>query len=1406
MNLRGLLDQAITVEFHHGDPQMFNVASGDKSDAEVVDGIYSLVAGAGVAVPSEILAALYQDDDAHDTCSLTACLNPLHPGPCKGWKGTLHSVSPGAWHSLEAARVEKANANRVKKIAALKAQGKPIPHKLLTPIVAKTHPDAGKTANKASGEAHAAGKAVSDAAGVHPSAPGKVTLGQAVKKAAPVELGPKGKKPTVASKGIAHVIAQEKVTPQYKLDKAAAITPEQWAGLSAEDKATVRSELAKIQKDGFGPQQKKATDLLAKLPEKTEEPKPETVTTPSGKVYQKVTLKDSGSPPVVKEKKQVSLNDQNGILVKPSGFGPSTTTSAGLPNGYKITKDNAGYSLKHNGKLIRTSATKEALTDYAHKHDEKLKGVVAKATPPVVKEMNEGKPGLASDEAVNKLSDALKKPKPLPKHVQEATDMANGHAPGASWSKNHLAAYQKLSPEEFHGLPPETQGKIVAELKKGETKFLDPKKVQATKDLLAAFGKGPSTANVDKTPKPVASEKPISFLSNLHDHNVTQAQAKDVAAGMPPSAHFLAAKQSAGLTFKDNPYSNHPSVVAEDFASGLTEAKIGHLDPAITKTPAVKDAIGAYDSATIQLAKAQEIKKAKTSALNKISQALAADDGKLAPIQKASLEQFQKQINDHPVKTDTEHLGQLTAEQKDAEHALDAAIAAAKKKASAPAVADMTDAQLNDRVKDLLGPDAVKSKFAPDYVGVNDAMAGGKKLAADVAKTYPQNVLDDPAVMAKQDALAAAQAKLLLAQKTNDNFNAHITAHHLAALTSGKTPAGEKLTPEDHKAIVKHAAKLGVASGAGSGDAQKQQKEDVLTALDDFKAAADKAQEHAKPAEPVKLSDFDQKAISDSYQKAWATHANKAATYGLKTYDQQHMMKAHPEYPLLGQNLADLKVLAGKVALAHAAENTAHLNVPTDSDTGALEHGPEHDAWLAAVAQREELTSQFNQLHKQAQARLDTIRTSVGLKKRALPKVDSPAVKVDAAESGYVKSGAFNGPNAHKQTAAKHYMMAKVGPKLGVVHQTASDKAAAKSGTKLGGTAAPATSTPKIKNAAASPTVKLTSEEADDDVIAHIPEGMKAKITSDFKSFPSGKYLADPPEDIFNNLVSLAAAHGPAIPYGLSVGQVMNTIDETHSKNLGVANSGMLAKKIGAWLGTADGKAYAESHTKADPKIIKQLSGELDLPNGVKLEPGAKVQAVAGPGPYDEYVGPPAFKKITAKAMRELQAEQMKAEGIKWSPAQKKALNNYSGSQYPYNTYLRDQGGATAAIKQQVIDIQSTMMPAPANILLKRGTGYINLPDGFQSAAEAKKLVGKTFQDKGFVSSTVAGESGHFSSHPLQLTIEAPKGTAGVWMNDVSDFKDKENEYLLAAGTKFHVISVEQRGGFTHMRVRVVSD
>src|SRR5512143_3705472 len=130
---------------------------------------------AGQSLLSAMQAWTEQDDDAHDTCdALVACRNPLHPGPCKGWKHTLHSVSPGAWHQLEGERVRKANERRLKRISDLKSQGKPIPRHLLQEIKPKpapTHPAHAATpvphsqvnqkADLAGGQAHKASQSIS---------------------------------------------------------------------------------------------------------------------------------------------------------------------------------------------------------------------------------------------------------------------------------------------------------------------------------------------------------------------------------------------------------------------------------------------------------------------------------------------------------------------------------------------------------------------------------------------------------------------------------------------------------------------------------------------------------------------------------------------------------------------------------------------------------------------------------------------------------------------------------------------------------------------------------------------------------------------------------------------------------------------------------------------------------------------------------------------------------------------------------------------------------------------------------------------------------------------------------------------------------------------------------------------
>jgi hypothetical protein len=1027
------------------DAQVSEVATG----LENVQQICSLIAAAGplpetLGTPGNIaqtvIAAIYQDEDAHEDCSLTACLNPLHPGPCKGWKGTLFKTAPGAWHSLEAAKVEKANAARIKKIEALKAQGKPIPKKLLTPIVAKPHPHAGQTANKASGGAYEAGKAVSDAAGVKNNLPGKVTLGQATKAFGPVEKGPKGKKPTLASKGIAFVIAQEKVTPQYKLDKTAAITPEQWADLSEADKATIRGELAKIKIDGFGPQQKKADELLAKLADKPAELKPgtpDTVTTPKGKTYQKVSLKDlqkpSNShlspihPPKVEtiEPPKVKKDPIAEVLEKAKAA-PPKVQQANEPG---VTPP--PLTAEQKAAQAKAAADKAAKAKVAADLAAKAKA----AGPPKVTQATEVPAAPSKPETVAPAD----KPKPLPAHVQNAIDMAKGTAPGASWSKNHLAAYQPLTGDEFDALPKDVQAKIVAELHKATTKFLDPKKVVATKALLAKFGHGDGSTPAPAVPKVVG--KDIGFSKDLHNHAVTQAEAKSVVEKTPIPALYLLAKQVAGVTTDENPDSGKHAIDASNEAANLVSLKTNIYNNDVLGQPAVKAAQNAFFQAATDQALAEKVAAAKQKAYNKVSLAVKKDG--LSPIEKAGLVRYGKYLlahNEPP--SDLLTIDKLKADSKTAGDELTETLHAALKQANAPKPEAMSPAQIEDRTKELLGDLAIHPKTNLDLGELQYAEKMAKAKVADEAKAYPHEVLIQPMVASK---MATYQSILTQINATNQelhHLDSHIKNMHLDAIKTGTGHDGKKLTADDKVVIQAHAGMLIKSHGHLATTLAYKQGQLPGARTEAFNAA-DKALADMKPVQAGTLDDFDKGVIDEVYRQAWGKAASKAVTYGIKTYGVKTQMSNHADYPALKQELGDLQTLAGKLALATAEAHTAKLAVPTD-ENDVLKAGPEKKAWLNAVLKRDKIKSDFDKLHKTAQGHLDTIRLDAGLKKRALPKLDNAAVKTAAAESAYYKTGGYGKPLYGKSASAKQYLVAKVGPTLAVGHKTSGDKAAEK--------------------------------------------------------------------------------------------------------------------------------------------------------------------------------------------------------------------------------------------------------------------------------------------------------------------------------------------------------------------------
>jgi hypothetical protein len=110
------------------------------------------------------------------------------------------------------------------------------------------------------------------------------------------------------------------------------------------------------------------------------------------------------------------------------------------------------------------------------------------------------------------------------------------------------------------------------------------------------------------------------------------------------------------------------------------------------------------------------------------------------------------------------------------------------------------------------------------------------------------------------------------------------------------------------------------------------------------------------------------------------------------------------------------------------------------------------------------------------------------------------------------------------------------------------------------------------------------------------------------------------------------------------------------------------------------------------------------------------------------------------------------------------------------------------------------MRPIPRDITVHRGADHLGF--GLKSDSEIASLVGKTYEDRGFLSTSVGGSAAFGGT--VKLTIHAPKGTHAAYVGHgvnhsstgkpISHFSH-ENELILAAGTKYKVISAKKGPG-----------
>lgn len=155
--------------------------------------------------------------------------------------------------------------------------------------------------------------------------------------------------------------------------------------------------------------------------------------------------------------------------------------------------------------------------------------------------------------------------------------------------------------------------------------------------------------------------------------------------------------------------------------------------------------------------------------------------------------------------------------------------------------------------------------------------------------------------------------------------------------------------------------------------------------------------------------------------------------------------------------------------------------------------------------------------------------------------------------------------------------------------------------------------------------------------------------------------------------------------------------------------------------------------------------------------------------------------------------------GTDMTSQQRSYWSQYSGSFYTeVNSELRSggyrYGGSRAASAAK--DMKETMRPLPSDYTLHRGVSYNAFPNGVPD-------VGMPYDDPGFIS-TSFGDHAAFSSRPVQMHIDAPAGTLGRPIYNISGFGMSEREIVLDAGTKFIVTGKQQIGSTLHLYLKVV--
>lgn len=328
----------------------------------------------------------------------------------------------------------------------------------------------------------------------------------------------------------------------------------------------------------------------------------------------------------------------------------------------------------------------------------------------------------------------------------------------------------------------------------------------------------------------------------------------------------------------------------------------------------------------------------------------------------------------------------------------------------------------------------------------------------------------------------------------------------------------------------------------------------------------------------------------------------------------------------------------------------------------------------------------------------------------------------------------------------------------------------------------PVADTLKKKKGDPSTTGKTTKTQAQKEIadaaeVGYQPAGSNPFTTPDvdqtevvFNNLKQKLFAGMQPETLYDEIAAMTKKFNDYYPNAhASMLDIVRIYDINKSKQLGIPNGFFYEKKLVEYAASPEGQAKIQAI-----KTAKQL--EADLP----------------PLPADSGT----FQEISPTEAQRMQ------DGLEpWKATESSALRSYSGSSYmEMNGYLRGSGGYISdAMKRAVNNAQKGMRAMPRKLLVHRGCSFKQF--GLSSYEEALGMVGKTMQEKGFLSTSVGGRAAF--SGAVYLEIEVPVGTKAAFIKSISQHAS-ENELLIAAGTKYEVLSVTKDGYQVKVRVRAI--